>query len=107
MLKTQDLADSNSLYDLLEEEIIPEYYAKNEAGLPEKWIHRMKDAIISCLSEFNTHRMVRDYTEKMYIPTAKRYFGFEASGFKKVAEIADWKRSLTARFSSVHLWKIL
>ncbi|MFH0775593.1 MAG: hypothetical protein V2A53_08930 [bacterium] len=47
--------------------------------------------------------MVRDYTEKMYIPTAKRYFSLMAEGFKKVQEIADWKRSITARFSSVHI----
>ncbi len=101
--ETQDLADSDSLYDILEEEVIPEYYAKNEIGIPERWIKRMKDAIISCLSEFNTHRMVRDYTEKMYIPVAKRYFSLMAEGFKKVQEIADWKRSITARFSSVHI----
>ena len=101
--ETQDLADSNSLYDLLEEEIIPEYYARNEAGLPEKWIGRMKASIICAISEFNTHRMVRDYTEKMYIPTAKRYFGLINEGFQKVQEIADWKRSITARFSSVHI----
>ncbi|MDI6751949.1 MAG: alpha-glucan family phosphorylase [bacterium] len=101
--ETQDLADSDSLYDILEEEIIPEYYARNEIGIPERWIKRMKDAIISVISEFNTHRMVRDYTEKMYIPVAKRYFSLMAEGFKKVQEIADWKRSITARFSSVHI----
>jgi phosphorylase/glycogen(starch) synthase len=101
--ETQDLADSDSLYDLLEEEIIPEYYAKNEASIPEKWIKRMKNAIITSLSGFNTHRMVRDYTEKMYVPVAKRYFSLMAEGFKKVQEIADWKRSITARFSSTHI----
>ena len=84
-------------------EIIPEYYARNEATLPEKWIKRMKNAIITSLSEFNTHRMVKDYTEKMYVPTARRYFSLMAEGFSRLQEIADWKRSITARFSSVHI----
>ncbi|MFH0921625.1 MAG: alpha-glucan family phosphorylase [Fibrobacterota bacterium] len=100
---TQDLIDSDSLYDTLEGEIIPNYYQRNSAGVPEKWLKTMKRCIISVISEFNTHRMLKDYVKKLYVPTAKHSFAMTADNFKKAHELAEWKKSVTARFSSIHI----
>jgi starch phosphorylase len=65
----QDQEDAESLYDLLENEIIPLYYQdRNTDGLPEKWILRMKESIRTLAPQFGTRRMVKEYVEKMYIP---------------------------------------
>jgi starch phosphorylase len=65
----QDREDAESLYDLLENEIVPLYYQdRNMDGLPEKWILRMKESIRTLAPQFGTRRMVKEYVEKLYLP---------------------------------------
>ncbi|OGJ89984.1 MAG: hypothetical protein A2248_10320 [Candidatus Raymondbacteria bacterium RIFOXYA2_FULL_49_16] len=99
----QDIVDCESLYETLESEIIPTYYSRNSNGVPEKWVKKMKRSLITVTSEFNTHRMLRDYMERMYIPTARKYAARVQNNFAKAKEIAEWKRGITARFSSIHI----
>jgi len=63
----QDAADAESLYQLLEEEVIPSFYDRDEAGIPGGWVARMKRSIATCVPVFNTHRMVADYVKRLYI----------------------------------------
>ena len=100
---TQDLVDAESFYDILESEIIPVFYNRNNQGFSEKWVKIMKNSIISVIREFNTHRMVRDYLEQLYIPAAKKIIKFSENFFKKAKEIASWKKEIPARFSTVHI----
>jgi starch phosphorylase len=68
----QDHADSESLYDILEEEIVPLYYKRDSNNLPGEWIKHMKASMATVLPRFSTARMVRDYSEQAYVPAAKR-----------------------------------
>jgi starch phosphorylase len=68
----QDAADADALYRLLEEEVVPAFYEKDEDGLRHRWIRMMKASIESVVPRFSAHRMVRDYVEKSYIPAAER-----------------------------------
>jgi len=104
--ETQDLADCDALYDILENEIIPMYYARNARGVPEKWVKTIKSSITSIISEFNTNRMLKEYTESMYIPTAKHYLFISENNFSRAREIAEWKKSISTRFPSVHIHNI-
>jgi starch phosphorylase len=61
--------DSSALYHLLEHEIIPLYYQKNDRQLPTNWIHLMKTCIRTLAPQYNTHRMVFDYVDQLYVPT--------------------------------------
>ncbi|MBS1792595.1 MAG: alpha-glucan family phosphorylase [Acidobacteria bacterium] len=61
-----DFEDAESLYSVLEKEIVPDYYTKNEDGLPVNWIRRMKNALVTLTPQFSSDRMVRDYLEKIY-----------------------------------------
>jgi glycogen phosphorylase len=61
-----DAADAESLYQVLENEIVPAFYEKDENGLPAEWIRRMKDALATLTPLFSSDRMVRDYLEKIY-----------------------------------------
>jgi len=63
----QDEADSQSLYNLLEHVIIPLYYKKDKNGLPVEWIERMKASMRTVIPMFNTHRMLQEYMEQMYL----------------------------------------
>ena len=63
----QDDADANSMYDTLENKIMPTYYDKNEKGYSDNWLKIMKNCIISNAGKFSTARMLQDYVSKMYI----------------------------------------
>ena len=106
-LETQDIIDSNSLYDIIENKIIPAYYTRNAQGTPVKWIKMMKESMYSVTAEYNTHRMLKDYIEKMYEPAAQKYLEISADNFKNVKEIADWKKSIKARFSTISIRNIV
>ncbi len=64
--ETIDAEDAESLYQVLENEIIPAYYAKDENNLQSKWIRRMKNALVTLTPQFSSDRMVKDYIEKIY-----------------------------------------
>ena len=68
----QDYADSESLYDILENKIAPLYYQRDADGLPHGWIKMMKASLATVLPRFSTARMVRDYAVEAYLPAAKR-----------------------------------
>ena len=68
----QDDEDSESLYDILENKIVPLYYKRDANGLSVEWIKMMKASIATITPRFSTARMVRDYAEQAYIPAAKR-----------------------------------
>jgi starch phosphorylase len=68
-LEQQDEADARSLYDTLENEIIPLYYNERSAnGLPGEWIARMKESIRTLAPQFSMRRMVKEYMERLYLP---------------------------------------
>jgi starch phosphorylase len=64
----QDARDAAALFEVLEDEIVPAYYERNEGGLPPRWLAMMRASIERLGSEFNTNRMVREYVETMYLP---------------------------------------
>ena len=66
----QDWADAQALYGLLEDEVVPRYYERNAQGVPAGWIALMRRSIASCLWRFSTTRMLREYTERLYLPAA-------------------------------------
>ena len=68
----QDRGDAASLYQVLEEQMVPLFFAKGEDGLRHQWIATMKASIESVVPQFSAHRMVRDYVEGIYLPASKR-----------------------------------
>jgi starch phosphorylase len=66
----QDRYDADSLYDVLEDQIVPLFYTRDNSTLPRRWISMMKNSIATVCSEFNTHRMVGEYAERFYLPAS-------------------------------------
>ena len=67
-----DEEDAGSLYHLLESEVVPLFSTRDEAGIPTGWVTMMKEAMISALKGFSSHRMLIDYAEKAYLPLGTR-----------------------------------
>jgi len=87
----QDMAESQAIYNMLENEVAPLFYTRAADGLPKAWIRRVKDSIKHIAARFNTHRMVAEYTRRFYIPAGARYHCMTENGCKKSKELADWK----------------
>jgi len=67
-----DQIESQSLYELLEREIIPMFYDRDDSGVPKRWVEMMKQSIAQLGEDFNTNRMVQQYAEQFYLPAAER-----------------------------------
>ena len=87
----QSAVDANSLYQLLENQIIPLYYAKPDGKLPLAWLQLMRESIRSVTPVFNTHRMVKEYTERLYIPAARSHENFAQNGCEPATQLSQWK----------------
>lgn len=84
----QDQVEAQSLYDLLERDVIPTFYDRGPDRIPRKWTDRMKASISSLCPFVNTHRMVRDYTCEYYTDAHQRFRALEANGAARARELA-------------------
>ncbi len=69
--EAQDWSDANDIYDLLEQEIVPLYYDRDRDNIPRGWVEIMRESIRSCAPRFSTRRMVKEYTERLYLTAMK------------------------------------
>jgi glycogen phosphorylase len=96
-----DRLEAEALYDLLEREIVPAFFERGEDRLPRAWLSKMKGAIAHCVPEFNTRRMVKEYTNNMYAPSAKRLQTLSAAG--AASGLAAWQGEMRAKWPEVKL----
>ena len=99
----QDFMESESIYELLEKEVIPMFYDRGPDGLPRRWIARMKASMRTCCPVFSTHRMVREYTERFYLPAARRWHRFTSDNFAITRSVAAWRHKLVERWDEVRI----
>ncbi|MBN1829443.1 MAG: alpha-glucan family phosphorylase [Deltaproteobacteria bacterium] len=102
-IETQNLADSQSLYDVLEGTIIPLFYLRDEGDIPGGWVSMMKGSIQSLAPKYNTHRMLREYYELMYRPIAERGAALQADHCARAKALSEWKMKIASRFSTDHI----
>ncbi len=99
----QSAVDVNSLYQLLENQIIPLYYAKPDGKLPLAWLQLMRESIRSVTPVFNTHRMVKEYTERLYIPAARSHENFAQNGCEPATQLSQWKARMRKDWPQVRI----
>jgi starch phosphorylase len=87
----QDQVEAAALYDLLERDVIPTFYDRPPNGVPRRWIARMKASINNLCHFFNSHRMVREYTDRFYIPAATRRRELAGDSLGRARSLAAWK----------------
>jgi len=99
----EDEVEANALYDLLEKEIVPLFYDRDNEGLPRGWIAKMKDAIRLNCPTFNTARMLRDYAMRGYFPASERYKAMTSDGYQPVKALAQWKQHLFEQWYNIKI----
>ncbi|MCD8282668.1 MAG: alpha-glucan family phosphorylase, partial [Prevotella sp.] len=99
----QDQLDATTIYSLLENEIIPLYYDKNDKGYSEGWIKVVKNSIASIAPHYTMKRQLDDYYTKFYTPQAKRSKLLKADNYKVAKDIALWKETVVNRWDSIRV----
>jgi starch phosphorylase len=99
---TREQLEAEELLNILEYQVIPTYYARNEDGEPEAWITTSKASMKSVLPRFNTIRMAKDYLREAYGPAAREGRLLGAGGAAGARELAAWKDKIAGAWSGVH-----
>jgi len=87
-----DAAEADRLYTLLEEDVIPEFYRRDQAGIPVDWVGRMRESMATLTPRFSANRSVREYTENYYLPAAARVLARSEENGKLGIELVEWRR---------------
>lgn len=102
----QDQLDAATIYSMLENEIIPLYYAKNTKGFATEWIQYIKNSIAQINPRFTTKRMIDDYQNKFYFKLAKRSAMLKENNFAKAKEIAAWKENMASKWHEIEVSEV-
>lgn len=101
----RNLIESRSLYNCIENEVAPLFYDLDHNELPRGWIRMMKASIRELGSEFSTHRMLREYVEKLYIPAHQGWKRFHSDSGKYAKEFAEWRQTVLNEWKGVSIVK--
>jgi len=97
----RDEAEAEQIYNLLEEELTERFYSRNGAGLPEAWVHMMKESICSVGHEFSMNRVLSDYQRELYIPAMKELEAVEKDDYRLVREAMTAEREVLERWGRI------
>lgn len=101
-----DAVEAETLYELLEREVIPEFYNRDESGIPTAWIKRMRESMARLTPRFSADRTVREYTERHYLPTAVAYRKRAADKGAIGRQMVDWQHSLEQKWATLHFGEV-
>ncbi len=101
-----DAAEAEELYDRLEHEVIPEFYARDKDGLPTAWVARMRESMARLTPQFSAGRAVREYTEQHYFPAAANYLERAADKGAAGARLVKWQHTLDEKWYGLRFGEV-
>ncbi len=102
----QDATDAESLYSLLEQRIIPLFYERNPAGVPERWVAMMKESICSVGRAYSCTRMLREYIEQCYLPAQEHRKRLLSDGASRARHLAQWRHRIATAWRDVRILRV-
>ena len=97
-----DAVEAEALYSLLDREVVPEFYNRNEAGIPAAWVARIRESMARLTPRYSAERTVREYTNDHYIPAAEAYRRRAENGGAGGIQIENWRRALARSWGALH-----
>lgn len=98
--------DAEELYRVLEERVIPCFYDRNEDGIPEAWICKVRDSMSSLAPRFSCNRMARDYIERAYMSAAGDFRARSADGARQARGLAEWGARVRQHWHGVRIARV-
>jgi starch phosphorylase len=97
-----DNIEAETMYSLLEQEVVPEFYERAENGMPSKWLSRVRESMARLTPEFSASRAIQNYTEEHYLPAAAGYRQRAAKNSALGAEVLQWQNKIAQGWNTVH-----
>ncbi len=101
-----DAIEAEALYDLLEREVIPEFYTRDEQGIPTAWVARMRESMARLTPRFSTNRAVCEYAEQYYLPAAAAYRERAAGNGEIGVGLVDWRDALEQKWAALRFGEV-
>lgn len=101
-----DAAEAQELYERLEREVIPEFYARDEQGIPTAWVARMRESMAQLTPRFSANRTVREYTEQHYLPAAASFQSREADNGAAGRQMVEWKQRIEQKWATLFFGEV-
>jgi starch phosphorylase len=101
-----DAAEAKMLYDLLEHEVIPEFYSRDENGIPTAWVARMRESMARLTPHYCSSRTVREYTEQHYLPAAEDYRARVADNGAIGVRVVKWRHALEQKWAAMRFGEV-
>jgi len=102
----QDELDAETIYNIIEDEIVDAFYNRNENDIPEKWVGFIKNTFAEVAPHFTTGRMIRDYQDRYYNPQFERATKVVSDNFKLARELAEWKIKVSSKWNEIEVKSI-
>ncbi|MGQ1786524.1 alpha-glucan family phosphorylase [Saccharicrinis sp. GN24d3] len=102
----QDELDAATIYSMLENEIVPLFYDKNEYGISTEWVQYIKNSISEIAPTYTTKRMMDDYLDRFYLKMDSHLKELVSDNCKKVHDVTNWKRKVKSNWNEVEVVKI-
>jgi starch phosphorylase len=101
-----DAAEAAALYDLLESQVVPEFYTRSKQGIPTAWVKRMRESMASLTAQFSANRAVREYTEEHYLLAAAAYRERAADKGAAGVQMVKWRHSLEQNWAALYFGEV-
>ncbi len=101
-----DAAEADALYERLEREVIPDFYSRDEQGIPAAWVKRMHESMARLTPHFSANRTVQEYTERHYLPAAQAYLKRAADKGAVGRQVVEWRRNLNEKWPAVRFGEV-
>jgi len=101
-----DAIEAEALYDLLEREVIPEFYTRDEQGIPSAWVTRMRESMARLTPRFSTNRSVCEYTEQHYLPAASAYLARAVDKGAIGVDMVNWRHALGQKWTALRFGEV-
>ncbi len=104
--EARNAEEARTLYEILQDHVVPTYYGRGDTGYSTAWIKRMKRSIGTILPRFTANRMVGDYLSQFYGPAARQGRRFARDGYRSARELAAWKARVRAAWPGVRIRRL-
>ena len=101
-----DAAEADALYNLLEQEVVPEFYNRDKNGIPTTWVNRIRESMAQLTPRFSANRTVREYTEQHYLPASAAYRKRTDDKGAMGKQIVDWRNNLEQKWAAMRFGEI-
>ena len=103
---SDDARDAARVYDLLERQVVPIFYDRDDKGVPKGWVDRMRASMARLTPAYSADRALREYTERYYLPLAKAFGQRSRNGAERAASIVEWDRALRQHWSLLRFGEV-